>query len=78
MTDIERLTNEINAVQATYDRHVGHLQRLNRYYDECPDGDPRKTKVLADIERVSQLKNIAENHLGELIDELVAAENAES
>lgn len=35
-------TSKLEALQGRYDRLVAHRGRAVRYYDECPDGDPRK------------------------------------
>ena len=59
------------------DRHRQHLGRLYRYHDECPDGDPRKVKTEADIDRVLKQKNAAEHEAGAAADALIAFEDSE-
>ena len=32
----------VDVLQAEYDRLIAYRSRVIRYYDDCPDGDPRK------------------------------------
>lgn len=36
------MSDTLDALQAKYDRLTAHRGRLIRYFDDCPDGDPRK------------------------------------
>ena len=70
------LLGAMEQAQGTLDRHRAHLERLVRYHDECPDGDPRKLRTDADIRRVLKLKNAAEEAAGRAADALIAWEDS--
>jgi hypothetical protein len=67
---IAELTDEMNRLTARYNRHHAQTQRAIKYYDECPDGDRRKAKIVADMHRYSDLTRADEAALGIIVDEL--------
>jgi hypothetical protein len=67
---ITELLDVLNLYQDRYNRHSAHLNRLNRYYDEAPDGSTRKQEVVKQIDTVSSKKHEVERDLGRVIDEL--------
>lgn len=68
----------LEIAEGQLDRHRRHLERLYRYHDECPDGDPRKASVEKDIDRVLRLKNTAETAAGHAADALIAYEDSKA
>jgi hypothetical protein len=72
-----QLIADLEIAQGQLDRHRAHLERLWRYHDECPDGDPRKARTERDIDRVLRLKNAAETTAGRAADALIAYEDAQ-
>lgn len=61
----------VDQAQATLDRHRAHMERLVRYHDECPDGDPRKANVERDMERVQRQIREAEAAANVAVDALL-------
>jgi len=48
-------------LQATYDRLVAYRARTIKYYDECPDGDPRKAQALDKLQELNERINEVES-----------------
>lgn len=46
-------SSRLEELQVTYDRVRRHYGRVIRYYDECPDGDPRKAEALQQLDRLN-------------------------
>jgi hypothetical protein len=69
------LEGAMHQAQGTLDRHRQHLERLYRYHDECPDGDPRKAQVERDIDRKLAQVHAAEREANAAADALIAYED---
>lgn len=50
MTDYDQ--NLVERLDAARRRKVEHRARVLAYYDDCPDGDPRKAQALQDLDRL--------------------------
>lgn len=72
-----QLIAALEQAEGELDRHRRHLERLVRYHDECPDGDPRKAQVERDMDRVMAQKNAAEREAMNAADALIAFEDSE-
>jgi hypothetical protein len=60
LPDISTLQGE-HALQAEYDRVSAHRARTLRYYDECPDGDPRKAAAAEQLREMNaRISDIAD------------------
>jgi hypothetical protein len=67
---IAELSDELDRVQDRYNRHRAQQDRAIRYYDDCPDGDPRKAKAVTNMNRISDLIRADEAKMSTLVDEL--------
>lgn len=45
MGEVDDVDRRLKDLSATYDRLTAHRQRAIAYYDDCPDGDPRKAEA---------------------------------
>jgi hypothetical protein len=73
---LDGLNAAVDQAQGELDRHRRHVERLYRYHDECPDGDPRKAQVEKDIDRVMAQVHAAEAAANTAVDALIAFEDA--
>jgi hypothetical protein len=48
------MNKSIDELQATYDRLNQHRRRVLKYYDESPDGDPRKYDAEIQLDRLGR------------------------
>jgi hypothetical protein len=60
---------ELDKMQARYDRKVAQRRRLLAYHDECPDGDRRKYDVEQELKALSATIVSIEQEMDALIKE---------
>jgi hypothetical protein len=74
MSRHSELLTAVQQAEGELDRHRRHLERLFRYHDECPDGDPRKASVERDIDRKLAQVHAAEREAMKAVDALIEFE----
>lgn len=70
LVQISDLLDELNVWTDRYNRQVALRQRAIKYYDECPDGDPRKGDAVKRMNEIGDKVHHAENQLARIIDRL--------
>jgi regulator of sigma D len=69
--EIEAMVKQVDRLTDRYNRLTSQLGRAIKYYDECPDGDPRKTEAVASMHSISDRKHTVEEELSKLVDKLI-------
>jgi hypothetical protein len=68
MGEQDDVARRLDELQATYTRLTDHRGRLVRYYDDAPDGDPRKADALARLDQVGTTIRNVERKIEELLE----------